>query len=249
MLDEAEWHFNQRSFIEFDPISVPHQFKKKQDIEIAALMASVLAWGQRVTIVNKTTEFLKWMEGSPHEFLLHHRERDLKPFTSFKHRTFNGTDALYFIAALRNLYQMYPSMEDAFPVNSKDETTEGALIEFHRLFFNLDFAPKRTKKHISTPAKKSACKRLNMFLRWMVRNDKRGVDFGLWKKIKPNQLVCPLDVHVERVARKLKLLKKQPANWAAAVELTQALRILDPNDPVKYDFALFGLGVEGLIFR
>lgn len=248
-LDEKVEQFNQPDFIENDPISIPHQYKKKQDIEIAALMASVLAWGQRVTIINKTKEFLKWMGGSPHEFLLHHRERDLKPFTNFKHRTFNGTDALYFIAALRNLYQMHPSLEDAFPIGSSDETTEGALTEFHRLFFNLDFAPTRTKKHISTPARKSACKRLNMFLRWMVRYDNRGVDFGLWNKIMPNQLVCPLDVHVERVARKLKLLKKQPANWKAAVELTQALRILDPHDPVKYDFALFGLGIEGEIFN
>jgi len=248
-LDEKVEQSNQPGFIENDPISIPHQYKKKQDIEIAALMASVLAWGQRVTIINKTKEFLNWMDGTPHEFVLHHRERDLKPFANFKHRTFNGTDALYFIAALKNLYQIHPSLENAFPLAENEETTERALVEFHRLFFDLHFAPTRTRKHVATPARKSACKRMNMFLRWMVRNDDRGVDFGLWKKIKPSQLVCPLDVHVERVARKLKLLKKQPANWKAAVELTQALRILDPHDPVKYDFALFGLGIEGEIFN
>lgn len=244
-LDEKFTRFDGAHFIQDDPISIPHQYKKKQDIEIAALMASVLAWGQRITVINKSKEFLHWMGGEPHEFVLQHRESDLKPFTHFKHRTFNGTDALYFIEALRHIYQMHPSLEDAFPLRESDATTERALTHFHDLFFSLAFAPSRTKKHISTPARKSACKRLNMFLRWMVRHDSQGVDFGIWKKIKPHQLVCPLDVHVERVARKLKLLKKQPATWKAAVELTNALKILDAVDPVKYDFALFGLGVEG----
>lgn len=248
-LDSKVYQFNSHSFIELDPISIPHQYKKRQDIEIAALMAAVLAWGQRITIINKTKEFLHWMGGEPHEFVIHHRESDLKPFTHFKHRTFNGTDALYFIEALRHIYQMHPSLEDAFPLHGSDATTERALTHFHDLFFSLEFSPTRTKKHIATPARKSACKRLNMFLRWMVRHDDRGVDFGMWKNIKPSQLVCPLDVHVERVARKLKLLKKQPATWKAAVELTSTLKLLDPVDPVKYDFALFGLGVDDEIFH
>jgi uncharacterized protein (TIGR02757 family) len=243
-LDSKVEQFNRPGFIELDPISIPHQYKKKQDIEVAALMASVLAWGQRVTVVKKANEFLNWMEDAPHDFLLHHRTADLKPFSAFKHRTFNATDALYFIEALKNIYQKYDSLEDAFPINAKEENVEHALTRFHQLFFSLDFAPSRTRKHISTPARKSACKRLNMFLRWMVRNDNKGVDFGIWKNIRPHQLVCPLDVHVERVAKKLKILKKQTPNWQTAVELTTFLKLLDPLDPVKYDFALFGLGVE-----
>ncbi|MFM7855928.1 MAG: TIGR02757 family protein [Flammeovirgaceae bacterium] len=244
-LEEKGLQFNQRSFIENDPVCIPHHYKKKQDIEIAALIASVLAWGQRVTVINKAKEFLSWMEGAPHDFVLHHRDSDLKPFVRFKHRTFNGTDALYFIKTLRHAYQKYPSLEYAFPLRESDLTTEAALTHFHHFFFSLDLVPVRTKKHISNPARNTACKRLNMFLRWMVRQDDRGVDFGLWKKIKPHQLVCPLDVHVERVAYKLNLLKKQPASWKAAVELTNTLKLLDPADPVKYDFALFGIGVEG----
>lgn len=243
-LDAKVDQFNRPGFIELDPISVPHQYKKKQDIEVAALIASVLAWGQRATVINKSNEFLNWMNNAPHDFLLHHREVDLKPFSKFKHRTFNGTDALYFVAALKNIYQQYDSLEDAFLIQPTEETTEHALIYFHQSFFSLEYAPARTQKHISTPVRKSACKRLNMFLRWMVRHDDRGVDFGIWKKIRPHQLVCPLDVHVERVARKLKLLNKQLPNWQTAVELTNHLKILDSADPVKYDFALFGLGVE-----
>jgi uncharacterized protein (TIGR02757 family) len=244
-LDAKAAHFNRTTFIERDPISIPHQYIKRQDIEIAGLMAAVLAWGQRVTIIHKTKEFLHYMHQSPHDFVINHQEKDLKPFSNFKHRTFNGTDALYFIEALKYIYQNHTSLEDAFPVQPGDETTEAALIQFHRLFFSLAVAPARTQKHISTPVRKSACKRLNMFLRWMVRSDASGVDFGLWKKIKPHQLICPLDVHVERIAQKLKLLEKQPASWKAAVALTQTLKLLDPHDPVKYDFALFGLGAEG----
>ncbi|MFM7857173.1 MAG: TIGR02757 family protein [Flammeovirgaceae bacterium] len=244
-LDAKVAQFNRPTFIERDPISIPHQYKKKQDIEIAALMAAVLAWGQRVTIIHKTKEFLHYMHQSPHDFVINHQAKDLKPFSKFKHRTFNATDALYFIEALKHIYQNHTSLEDVFPVQASDETTQGALIQFHQLFFSLACAPSRTKKHISTPVRKSACKRLNMFLRWMVRSDEGGVDFGLWKKIKPHQLVCPLDVHVERIAQKLKLMEKQPARWEAAVALTQTLKLLDPHDPVKYDFALFGLGVEG----
>ena len=199
---------------------------------------------QRKTIISKSKELLEMMGNSPHEFLLHHKENDLKPFIKFKHRTFNTTDTLYFIDALRNIYGKHQSLEEAFLVSPTDGDVEKGLIHFHHLFFSLEHAPARTRKHISTPEKKSACKRLNMYLRWMVRQDNKGVDFGLWKKISPSQLVCPLDLHVERVARKLKLLSGSQANWKTAIELTNNLKLLDPLDPVKYDFALFGLGIE-----
>lgn len=243
-LDSKVEQFNRPGFIELDPISIPHRYKKKQDIEIAGLIAAMLAWGQRKTIINKGKELLEMMENSPHEFLLHHKENDLKPFIKFKHRTFNTTDTLYFIDALRNIYRKHQSLEEAFLVSPTDDNVEKGLIHFHHLFFSLEHAPARTRKHISTPERKSACKRLNMYLRWMVRQDNKGVDFGLWKKISSGQLVCPLDLHVERVARKLKLLSGSQANWQTAIELTNNLKLLDPLDPVKYDFALFGLGIE-----
>jgi uncharacterized protein (TIGR02757 family) len=242
-LDAKVEQFNRPNFIELDPVSIPHQFKKKQDIEIAGLVASLLAWGQRVTVINKSKELLKLMDNSPHDFLLHHQLADLKPFEKFKHRTFNGTDALYLVEALKNIYQTYRSLEEVFKVPENDKHIGNGLINFHKLFFMLDNFPERTKKHIATPERKSACKRLNMFLRWMVRQDDKGVDFGIWKKISPSQLICPLDVHVERVARKLKLIKRQQTDWETAVELTSNLKLLDEHDPVKYDFALFGLGV------
>lgn len=242
-LDEKVAQFNQPNFIELDPISIPHSYKKKQDIEVAGLISAVLAWGQRITIINKSKDFLTRMDHSPHEFLLHHKSGDLKKFRSFKHRTFNDTDALYFIEFLSHFYRKHESLEEAFAVNRNDEHVGNGLIHFHRLFFSLDDFPLRTKKHIATPERKSACKRINMYLRWMVRQDKNGVDFGIWKNIQPSQLICPCDVHVDRVARKLKLIKRKQVDWETALELTGNLRKLDPVDPVKYDFALFGLGV------
>ena len=244
-LDEKTELFNRPSFIELDPVSIPHKFTKKQDIEIAGLFAAVLAWGQRVTIIRKCTELMVWMDNSPHEFILHHRESDLRRFEQFRHRTFNGTDALYFIEALRNIYLLHESMEDIFRVPSTDITIEQGLIGFHQRFFAIENHPHRTMKHLPTPERKSTCKRLNMYLRWMVRRDKKGVDFGLWKKISPAQLVCPCDVHVDRVARQLSLIRRKQTDWLTALELTANLRKLDPLDPVKYDFALFGLGIEG----
>jgi uncharacterized protein (TIGR02757 family) len=244
-LDQKAAQFNQPGFIEHDPISIPHRFTKKQDIEIAGLFAAVLAWGQRITIINKCTELLERMDNDPHRFITGHSERDLKRLLSFKHRTFNTTDTLYFIEFLRYHYSRQRSLEDLFTVDSNEPTIENGLVRFHHHFFSLPDAPARTRKHISTPARKSACKRLTMYLRWMVRNDDKGVDFGIWKKIKPSQLVCPCDVHVERVARKLKLIKRKQVDWQTALELTNNLRKLNPDDPVKYDFALFGLGLEG----
>jgi len=242
-LDEKADQFNKPDFIESDPISIPHQFKKKQDIEIAGLIAAVLAWGQRVTIINKSNDFLNRMDNAPHDFLLNHKPKELKRFQGYKHRTFNETDALYFIEFLSLFYRTHDSLEEAFAMNSADDHVGNGLINFHHLFFSLEDFPARTKKHIPTPERKSACKRINMYLRWMVRQDKNGVDFGIWKKIKPAQLICPVDLHVERVARKLKLIKRKQMDWETALELTTNLKKLDPTDPVKYDFALFGLGV------
>jgi uncharacterized protein (TIGR02757 family) len=245
-LDQKAEYYNQPSFIKDDPISIPHLFSKKQDIEIMGLWAAVLAWGQRVTIINKCKELVLLMDNSPYDFIMNHQENDLKLFLKFKHRTFNSTDTLYFIEFFKNYYSKNTSLENAFTkdVNSKSLNIEQGLINFHELFFSLEDFPERTRKHISTPAKKSACKRLNMFLRWMVRKDDTGVDFGIWKKIKPSQLICPCDVHVDRVARKLGLITRKQTDWHTAVELTENLKKLDPADPVKYDFALFSLGVE-----
>lgn len=242
-LDEKVIRYNRFDFIEHDPISIPHRFSKKQDIEIAGFFAAVLAWGQRITIINKCHELLGYMDHAPHDFLLNHRESDLKVFEQFKHRTFNKIDALYFLSFLAQYYQSHDSLEDAFVVSAHEENVGPGLIRFRQQFFAQPDYPRRTEKHISTPEKKSACKRLNMYLRWMVRQDTTGVDFGIWKKISPTQLICPCDVHVERVARKLKLIRSKALNWETAVELTNNLKQLDNHDPVKYDFALFGLGV------
>jgi len=243
-LDEKVEKYNRRDFITHDPVQIPHLFSKKQDIEIAGFFAATFAWGQRKTIINKTKELLTTMDNDPYHFLLNHRESDLKPFLNFRHRTFNATDALYFIEFLHWFYSSHDSLEDGFSVLPEDETVEKGLINFYNLFFSLDDYPQRTMKHLATPERKSTCKRINMFLRWMVRNDTNGVDFGIWSSIKPSQLVCPCDVHVDRVARKLKLIKRKQTDWQTALELTANLRKFDPADPVKYDFALFGLGVE-----
>lgn len=243
-LDEKVKQFNQPGFITHDPVSIPHMFSKRQDIEIAGLFAAVLAWGQRVTIIRKCRELMSWMDNDPYQFILHHRAHELKPFEGFRHRTFNGTDALYFIEALKSIYLQYPSLEEVFGVPASDATVAQGLIHFHHRFFGLEDHPHRTKKHLSTPERKSTCKRINMYLRWMVRKDNNGVDFGLWEKISSAQLVCPCDVHVDRVARRLKLIRRKQTDWLTALELTQNLRKLDPLDPVKYDFALFGLGIE-----
>lgn len=243
-LDEKVLQYNQLSFIENDPISIPHLFTKKQDIEIMGFWTAVLAWGQRVTIINKSKELIKLMDGAPYDFMLNHEESDIKRFEKFVHRTFNSTDALYFIEFLGHHYRSQSSLEAAFITNHGENTIEQALDRFSSYFFSLPYAPNRTRKHIPSPNKKSACKRLNMFLRWMVRNDKKGVDFGIWTNLKPAQLICPCDLHVERVARKLKLITRTQVDWLTALELTAHLRLFDPLDPVKYDFALFGLGVE-----
>lgn len=244
-LDEKVLLYNKQAFIEKDPVVVPHSFTKQQDIEIAGLFAAVLAWGNRTTIINNCRKLMELMGGAPHDFILNHKETDLKPFTHFAHRTFNATDLLYFIEFLQYHYRQYDSLEDAFVPGKqyKEENVEQALIHFHDCFFSIEH-PERTKKHIATPVRNSACKRINMYLRWMVRKDKNGVDFGIWKKIKPAQLICPLDVHVARVAERLELIDNIKSNWANAVTLTARLKELNPADPAVYDYALFGLGAE-----
>lgn len=243
-LDQKSDQYNRPDFIVHDPISIPHSFTKRQDIEISGLFAALLAWGQRITIIRKCKELMTRMDNDPHQFILHHSERELRNFEDFTHRTFNGTDALYFITFLHWFYTHHDSLEQAFKVTKDHNTIQEGLTNFHRLFFSLENYPARTRKHVATPERKSTCKRLVMYLRWMVRNDARGVDFGLWTTIDPAQLVCPCDLHVDRVARKLKLIKRIPTDWDTALELTSNLRRLDPDDPVKYDFALFGLGIE-----
>jgi uncharacterized protein (TIGR02757 family) len=245
-LNKKTDQYNRPSFIKEDPVCIPHLFSKKQDIEISGLFAAVFAWGNRTTIINKTKELMRLMDDAPYEYCLHHSDNDLKELVAFKHRTFNTTDLLYFIAFLKHHYSSHRSLETAFLMvkeKESEEFIESALIHFHNYFFSLEDAPARTRKHISTPYKGSTCKRLNMYLRWMVRNDNRGVDFGIWKKIRPAQLICPIDLHVARVAKSFGLLERKQVDWQAAVELTAYLRTLDAEDPVKYDFALFGLGV------
>ena len=237
--------YNNIDFIQSDPISIPHQFNRKQDIEIAGFFASIFAWGNRTTIIKKTTLLMQLMEHKPYDFIVSHQEKDLRRFLGYKHRTFNTTDLLYFILFLKYHYTSDSTLETAFSkwMNKNDATVENALSGFHHYFFNLPDAPQRTKKHIATPEKGSTCKRLNMYLRWMVRKDSKGVDFGLWNTIKPTQLICPIDVHVGRVAKKLGLIKRNSIDWQTAIELTVQLKEFDKKDPVKYDFGLFGLGV------
>jgi len=268
-LDAKVAQYNQPGFIENDPISIPHMFSRKQDIEIMGFWAATLSWGQRVTIIKKCKELITLMDGAPYDFIINHEEVDLKKLLSFKHRTFNDIDTLYFIAFFRYHYERFESLEDAFlpaiikefvilsdsegsnrrqilrsAQNDKRVDAETALNHFRSYFFSLPDFPHRTKKHVSSPSQKSTCKRLNMFLRWMVRQDNCGVDFGIWNRIKPTDLICPLDLHVDRVARKLLLITRNHTDWQTAEELTARLRKFDPTDPVKYDFALFGLGIE-----
>lgn len=245
-LDDCVERYNSPNFIQNDPIQIPHRFSKLQDIEIMGFWTSMIAWGQRKSIINSALRLTELMDNAPYDFIINHEEKDRARFETFKHRTFQAIDTLYFLAFFQSYYRQNKSLETAFAqhLGLNDLHTEKALIGFHHQFFNLDYAPQRTRKHIATPERKSTCKRLNMFLRWMVRDDGKGVDFGLWKTIKPAQLLMPLDVHVERYARQLGLIQREKTDWLTVLELTQNLRNFDAEDPVKYDFALFGLGVD-----
>ena len=241
-LDEKAAQYESLNFISADPIQIPHSFTKKEDIEISGFLAATIAWGNRKSIITNAQKMMELMDNAPHDFILHHQEKDLKRFEGFVHRTFNAEDMSYFVRALKNIYTQHHGLEAVFAHATQKTDLQTAIHHFKQLFFSLSH-PNRTQKHVSDPLKGSAAKRLNMYLRWMVRSDKKGVDFGLWKSISPAQLSCPLDVHSGNVARKLKLLKRKQNDAKALVELDHNLRKMDAQDPVKYDFALFGLGV------
>ena len=241
-LDTKVVQYNNPKFIESDPIQIPHQFALKQDIEISAFLTATIAWGNRKMIIKNAHRLMNLMGNSPYDFIMNHKEHHLEKFDGFVHRTFNEIDIKYFIQSIKHIYLNYNDLESIFKLYAKIDSVQCSIHHFKTIFFELEH-PERTKKHISDPLKGSAAKRINMFLRWMVRNDNTGVDFGIWKTISPSQLSCPLDVHSGNVARKLGLIKRTQNDAKALLELDTNLRKLDPLDPVKYDFALFGLGV------
>lgn len=241
-LDAKVLEYNQSNFIESDPIQIPHLFTLKEDIEIAGFLTATIAWGKRKMIINNANKILNYMGNSPYDFIMNHNDSHLDKIEGSIHRTFNAIDFQFFIKSLQNIYKNHQGLEATFSKHAQKETLQPAIHEFKNIFFEIEH-PDRTQKHISDPLKNSAAKRINMFLRWMVRNDNTGVDFGLWKTLSPLQLSCPLDVHSGNVARKLGLLNRKQNDAKALFELDSSLRKMDAKDPVKYDFALFGLGV------
>jgi uncharacterized protein (TIGR02757 family) len=242
-LDEKALKYNTPSFIQADPVSVPHKYERKEDIEIAGFLAAAISWGQRCTILANAAKLMEWMDHSPYEFIVAAGNEEYRPFRNFVHRTFNGDDCIFFLQALKNIYLKHGGPENVFSagVNQTGNVMD-AISYFRAVFFEIPH-PGRTMKHIADPSGNASAKRLNMFLRWMVRKDKRGVDFGIWNSISPSLLMCPLDVHTGNVARKLGLLERRQNDRKSVEELTAKLRLFDPEDPVKYDFALFGLGI------
>lgn len=232
--------YNSTNFIIEDPISIPHAYNQKEDIEIISFLISIISWGNRISIIKSGNKLKEILGSSPIDFIMRFKERDLKKI-DFVHRTFNKFDLIYFLKSLKNIYMNYDGLENVFSKNLNDEFMYNNISNFRNIFFSLDHE-KRTEKHISNPKKNSACKRINMFLRWMVRND-GVVDFGIWKKIKPSMLSCPLDVHTANIGRKLNLISRKQNDLKTVLELDQKLRSFDKNDPVKYDYALFGMGV------
>jgi len=241
-LDEKAELYNRPSFIELDPISIPHRYTGKGDIEIAGFLAATIAWGNRKMILRSSVRMMEILEDSPYEFIVNSSDCELDQAVRFVHRTFNLVDLAFFLQALRHIYRNKGGLEKIFETHKTSDSLQPAIHEFHRIFFELPHE-RRTERHVSDPFKGSAAKKINMFLRWMVRNDNRGVDFGIWKRIKPSELFIPLDLHSGNTARKLGLLTRKMNDWKAVEELTGNLREFDPADPVKYDFALFGLGV------
>lgn len=241
-LEEKVNQYNNSKFIESDPIQIPHRFQLKEDIEISSFLTSTIAWGNRKMIIKNADRMMLLMDNSPYDFVMNHTESDLDSFDGFVHRTFNSIDFKYFIKALNNIYTKHGGMETIFQNNITTNSVQPAIHEFKRLFFSIDHQ-ERTQKHVGDPMKGSAAKKLNMMLRWLIRNDNAGVDFGIWTNIPTSVLSCPLDVHSGNVARKLGLLSRKQNDAKALEELDNNLRKLDPKDPVKYDFALFGLGV------
>lgn len=235
--------YNRVDFIENDPISIPHNFSKKEDIEISGFLSATIAWGKREMIIKNAKQLMQLMDNSPFDFIINHKKKDISVFENFKHRTFNYIDISYFIKALANIYKHHNGLENVFSIYENENSTYHALNRFNNVFFELINQPQRTKKHVSNPQKGSAAKRLNMFLRWMIRKDNRGVDFGIWN-IPSSKLICPLDVHTGNISRKLGLLNKPQNDWKSAEILTKELIKFDAVDPVKYDFALFGVGIH-----
>ena len=243
-LDTKYLEYNCEGFIPNDPVSIPHLFEKKEDIEISAFLTATIAWGNRNSILKNSNRLIKEMGFYPHEFIINATERDLLAFENFVHRTFNGADTIFFLQSLQNIYKNHSGLEAVFTEGySNGQTIYGSLAHFRSIFLE-PVHQKRSEKHIANVAQKASCKRLNMFLRWMVRNDNRGVDFGLWRQIPASALMLPLDVHTGNISRKLGLLARKQNDWQAVEEVTQNLRLFDAGDPVKYDFALFGLGVN-----
>ncbi len=229
-------------FLEHDPLQVPHRFSKKEDIEISAFLTATIAWGNRKSIINNATSLMDLLDNAPFDFIMQHQRQDLDRFQDFVHRTFNGNDLSFFIQSLNNIYTHHGGLEGVFSTYQRKDSLQPAISALKKIFFELPHLP-RTEKHVSDPNRGSSAKRINMFLRWMIRSSQKGVDFNLWKTLSPSQLSCPLDVHSGNVARKLKLLQRKQNDAKALAELDVNLRKMDANDPVKYDFALFGLGV------
>jgi len=241
-LDEKVMLYNNPSFIESDPIQIPHLFSKKEDIEISGFLTAIISWGNRKMIIRNALKMMELLDNAPYDFIINHQKSDLKPFKNFVHRTFNSVDLYQFIQSLEHIYKKHQGLEKTLAIIGEKTTYIEAIHNLKKIFFEIPHL-QRTKKHISDPLKNSAAKRINMFLRWMVRNDQTGVDFGIWKTHNAANLSCPLDVHSGNVARKLALLSRKQNDWKAVTELDTNLRKLDHEDPVKYDFALFGLGV------
>jgi len=241
-LDEKVIQYNTYDFIETDPIQIPHLFSQKEDIEIAGFLSATIAWGNRKMIIKNGYKMMDLMGNSPYDFIMSHSEDNLEQLESFVHRTFNGIDFQFFIKSLQNIYINHNGLEAVFAKHQEANSTQKSISEFKKIFFEIPHQ-NRTQKHISDPMNGSAAKRINMYLRWMCRQDNKGVDLGVWKSISPSLLSCPLDVHSGNVARKLGLLTRKQNDGKALIELDFNLRELDSNDPVKYDFALFGLGV------
>jgi len=241
-LDAKVAQYNNPKFIESDPIQIPHQFNTKEDIEIAGFLTATIAWGNRKSIINNAKRLMVLLDNAPYDFVLNHKKIDLEKLLPFVHRTFNGNDCVQFIKSLNHIYKNHNGLETVFAKHAETDSLQKSISNFKSVFFETEHL-QRTQKHVSDPLKNSAAKRINMFLRWMVRNDNAGVDFGIWKSLSPNLLSCPLDVHSGNVARKLGFLKRKQNDAKALLELDTALRKLDAKDPVKYDFALFGLGV------
>jgi len=241
-LDEKVIQYNNPKFIKSDPIQIPHQYSIKEDIEISAFLTATIAWGNRKMIIRNAFKMMDLLGNSPYDFIMQHNDHQLNSLNNFVHRTFNGIDFTYFIRSLKNIYENHDGLEAIFAKNTEEVSLQNSIHYFKKVFFEINH-PSRTTKHISDPSKGSAAKRINMFLRWMVRNDNAGVDFGIWKSLSPSQLSCPLDVHSGSVARKLGLLTRKQNDAKALYELDTNLRKLDAKDPAKYDFALFGLGI------